>query len=666
MEKRKYNTWTPGDMEKALDMYNKGKLGFNATCRTYGIPKPTFRRHLKKLNVNNRIGRPNDLTTEMEEELVRHVLELESNFFGLRIQDLRRLAFQLAEKYKLPHRFNKDAKCAGWKWYYNFLKKHQEITLRTPEPTSMARCKGFNKETVMSFFDKYEALLDEGKFAGHQIFNVDETGLSTVHKPSKILAQKGKRQVGAVTSGERGVNTTCICCMNAVGEFIPPMLIFKRKRMTEDLKRGGPPNTVYSCSDSGWITSELFLEWLTHFIKCTKLEKGQRNQILLIMDGHSTHTKNIDAINLARDYGIVMLSLPPHTTHKLQPLDVSFFKPLKNRFNAAGEAWMRNHPDSVIKQANIAEILGVAYPRAVCMETAMNGFEACGLWPCNRYKIREDEYVTLAEDCRSPELGTVLTSEKPVSFIVNPCNSIEKLIPSTTTQICATLKPAPLPLISINNQIPIIEVPGPSISTHIAGPSSSSENIVDCYLDQIIDNRDQSLSPSILEMSAVEFVDNEDQLNIAVDSDINNKENLSNEKIRLDIQNISPMATLTQSKKKIRKTTVSQVLTESPYKTELENKLKVKIKKLNLNPQKVTKRKSDTNGNRNSRKKKKEDAATWYCKICQENRQEDMIQCTECDTWIHELCAGVDKNTVDYLCDDCKTLQKNIDLACKV
>lgn len=100
----------------------------------------------------------------------------------------------------------------------------------------MARCKGFNKKTVIEFFNKYEALLDENKYTAQLIYNVDETGLSTVHKPPKVLAFKVKHQVGAVSSGDRVLNTTCVCCMNAAGEFIPSMLIFKRTRMTDDLK----------------------------------------------------------------------------------------------------------------------------------------------------------------------------------------------------------------------------------------------------------------------------------------------------------------------------------------------------------------------------------------------------------------------------------------------
>lgn len=117
----------------------------------------------------------------------------------------------------------------------------------------------------MEFFDKYEAILDKEKFTASQIYNMDETDLSTVHKRPRILAKRGISQAGAVTSGERGIRTACICSIDVAGEYIPPMLNFKRNRLGDGLKKGGPPNTI--CSDSGWIVSEIF-----HFIKCLRLQ----------------------------------------------------------------------------------------------------------------------------------------------------------------------------------------------------------------------------------------------------------------------------------------------------------------------------------------------------------------------------------------------------------
>ena len=103
-----------------------------------------------------------------------------------------------------------------------------------PDATSAARARAFNEVSVSAFFDILEKLQDEKKFTPDRIFNVDETGISTVpNKPSRIIAPKGKKQVGCLSSAERGQLVTAEICMNAAGEFVPPMFIFPRKRMKD-------------------------------------------------------------------------------------------------------------------------------------------------------------------------------------------------------------------------------------------------------------------------------------------------------------------------------------------------------------------------------------------------------------------------------------------------
>ena len=114
------------------------------------------------------------------------------------------------------------------------MKCHPCLSLRLPEPTSMARATGFCREKIELFFNKLAELVDNHNITADLFYNVDETGISTVQKPMKVLALKGKHQVGGITSGERGVNTTGVSCMNAVGSFVPPMLIFKCKRFKND------------------------------------------------------------------------------------------------------------------------------------------------------------------------------------------------------------------------------------------------------------------------------------------------------------------------------------------------------------------------------------------------------------------------------------------------
>jgi hypothetical protein len=78
------------------------------------------------------------------------------------------------------------------------------------------------------FFLKYINVLDKHNVGPELIYNVDESRLSTVHIPSRVIATRGSKQVGSVTTGERGVNVTLIACINALGNSIPPALIFPR------------------------------------------------------------------------------------------------------------------------------------------------------------------------------------------------------------------------------------------------------------------------------------------------------------------------------------------------------------------------------------------------------------------------------------------------------
>ena len=55
-----------------------------------------------------------------------------------------------------------------------------------------------------------------------QIFNVDETGVSVVHKPGKVVTEVGYKNVWSVTSAEKGLHT--ICRVSASGVALPPFM----------------------------------------------------------------------------------------------------------------------------------------------------------------------------------------------------------------------------------------------------------------------------------------------------------------------------------------------------------------------------------------------------------------------------------------------------------
>ncbi|CAH2102147.1 unnamed protein product [Euphydryas editha] len=63
--------------------------------------------------------------------------------------------------------------------------------------------------------------MEKHKFLPKNIYNCDETGISTVQTPGKILATKGQKKVAFITSWERGKNITLLCAMSAAEKITP-------------------------------------------------------------------------------------------------------------------------------------------------------------------------------------------------------------------------------------------------------------------------------------------------------------------------------------------------------------------------------------------------------------------------------------------------------------
>ena len=87
-----------------------------------------------------------------------------------------------------------------------FMASHSDdISLRRSEHTSAARARAFNQEAVNAFLDLQETVQDAKKFTPDRVYNVDETGITTVpNRPSKIITSRGKKQVGSLSSAEKG------------------------------------------------------------------------------------------------------------------------------------------------------------------------------------------------------------------------------------------------------------------------------------------------------------------------------------------------------------------------------------------------------------------------------------------------------------------------------
>nr|XP_012563279.1 unnamed protein product [Hydra vulgaris] len=299
--------------------------------------------------------------------------------YGLSPIKLRALTFEYALKLekKCPHSRRGSAKPwetnkhAGVDWFRAFLSRHPELVIRKPEATSIGRMSAFNKYNVNLFYNNLQSLLIKYKFSPNDIWNVDETGVTTVQVPEHVLAKRGERQVASVTSAERGILVTMCNAVNASGSSITPFYIFPRVHFKDFFLRNSIPGSVGTANKSGWMVESTFMEWFNHFIKSVRPSKT--NPVLLILDNHESHL-SINFIDLASDNGVIVLTIPPHTSHKLQPLDITVYGPFKRHYKREIDSWLVSHPGKTVSIYDIAEISGKTWAKVSMPVNIISGF----------------------------------------------------------------------------------------------------------------------------------------------------------------------------------------------------------------------------------------------------------------------------------------------------
>lgn len=382
-------SWSSDSLEKGVQLIEQQGFSIRKAAKTVGIPFSSLQKRYKnKSNLGPRLGRSTIFSSEVENEIANVVKKMANIFYGCTSNQIRKVAFEYAESLNLKHNFNKSSRMAGRDWLKAFMIRNN-ISVRKPEPTSINRITAFNRTEVQLFFKLLGELMEKYRFVPKNIYNCDETGVSTVQTPGKILATKGQKRVGSITSWERGKNITLLCAMSAAGGFIPPMFIFPRKRLTPLLEKDGPTGALYKCSDNGWINEHLFLEWLSHFKQHTKPSEDE--PVLLILDNHASHI-SLSIYEYCKRNHIHMLSLPPHTSHKMQPLDVSFFGPLKTAYKKECDLFLKSHFAEKITPYDVASLVRKAFNNVASISKGESGFRATGIFPINPEVFLEEDF----------------------------------------------------------------------------------------------------------------------------------------------------------------------------------------------------------------------------------------------------------------------------------
>lgn len=411
------------------------------TSKQYNIPLMTLKRYSRRqreeseeIQYQPNYQKSKIFAEEEEKDLAKYLETASKLYHGLTPKNVRMLAYQFAKsnKKKIPDNWVVKEE-ASYDWFWGFMRRHRELSLRKPEATSLSRATSFNRHNVGTFFENLRSLMDRFQFPPQQIYNVDETGITTVHKPKKIVACRGLKQVSKVTSAERGELVTVCSAINAIGNHLPPFMVFPRKNWQTRMLDNAPPGTNGVANPSGWMNVGCFAEFMKHFQKHVRSSK--ENPCLIIFDNHESHI-SVESVQYAKDHGIHLLTIPPHTSQKLQPLDRIVFGCLKSHYDRACDDWMTTHPARPITIYDISGLLGRAYPMAMTPRNITKSFEVTGIYPLNSDIFTDDEFLSSYVTDR-PELDQPEESHTDAEDI-----NIDMLQP------CVRQRKSPAPLIA--------------------------------------------------------------------------------------------------------------------------------------------------------------------------------------------------------------------------
>jgi hypothetical protein len=139
-----------------------------------------------------------------------------------------------------------------------------------------------------------------------------------------------------------------------------------------------PPTWTFLVSKNGWTTDKIGLQWIHHFERHTR-SRTVGSKRLFVLDNHGSHTTP-EFRSFCEDNNIILLWMPPHSSHLLQPLDVGCFGPLKTAFSKQNQDLIRNHIFH-IRKVDFLATFHIAFQASFTQENIKAGFRGSDLHP---------------------------------------------------------------------------------------------------------------------------------------------------------------------------------------------------------------------------------------------------------------------------------------------
>jgi hypothetical protein len=385
-----------GKIRLAISDLKNGKISsIRRATRIYEIPYSTLynRYHGIQMKAEKRANGLK-LSTNEEESLVKWILDLAKRGLPPRPSLVRQMANHL-----LSQRGSQRAtQHVGENWVYRLVNRHSELKSRFSRRYNYERAKCEDIKIIREHFDRIRDTIQEYGILPEDIYNFDETGFAMgLCATAKVITGSDRYSRPYLLQPGNREWVTAIESVNAMGWALPSYIIFKAKAyIQEGWFDTLPDDWRLDISDNGWTTDEIGIKWLTKlFIPITNIRTAGRYR-MLVLDGHGSHlTPQFD--RTCTENHIIPVCMPPHSSHLLQPLDVSCFAVLKRQYGQLVEQRMRlgfNHID----KHDFLTAFPTARTMAYKAENIRNGFAATGLVPFDPDRV----YQQLDIQIRTP------------------------------------------------------------------------------------------------------------------------------------------------------------------------------------------------------------------------------------------------------------------------
>lgn len=360
---------------EALDAIKTNRTSQIEAAKRYGIPASTLNNHLKGRRgvKSSNLGREAAIPWEIEVKIAANIKTMEKWGFGLSKQETLLAIGEYVKCSNLKTPFKNSI--PGKDFFRGFMQRHK-LSQKKPQPIEIARKRNVDPFVISQYFVMVEKITTN--IPPERIYNVDETSFCLDPTRIKVVGEKGVA-AHRITAGPGKENFSVLLGGNAVGDKLPPMIIFKGKNVWDSWTAKSSeefPGISYAASHNGWMETTIFQNYFRNvFLKVIP----ETRPVVLIYDGHSSHT-SLKLVEDALENQVIILKLPSHTSHLLQPMDLTVFKPLKMSYDKAVIAWQRKHYGIKMPKSVFSSIISRVW-KDLDRTILQSGFRKSGIYP---------------------------------------------------------------------------------------------------------------------------------------------------------------------------------------------------------------------------------------------------------------------------------------------